>query len=287
LKTLRIAPLLALLFSSVLATVAHAQGGPPFITDDPVTCGNKHLEVNIGFIADHNPAHASYSTPNLDFNYGIGDRLQLKWEIPLAVATDEHNTTIAGPGNSLFGIKWQLYAHYRAGKPKSDENLTFALGSYPQVAVNNPTSSVRRGVVDSGPQYYLPLEALAKIGWLRLNGEVGRWIGNRTVPERLGRGLIAGHEFSDKLELYSEIYDLSDLSSINNAAKQREFTLDFGGRRTLNRRGNLHLLFMGGRSLHHSNKDNSEPNWIAYLGLQMSFGPKDDEPASAAGESKP
>jgi hypothetical protein len=33
----------------------HAQGGPPFITDDPGTPGNKHWEINLGWIADHSP----------------------------------------------------------------------------------------------------------------------------------------------------------------------------------------------------------------------------------------
>ena len=33
----------------------HAQGGPPFITDDPGTPGNHHWEINFGWIANHNP----------------------------------------------------------------------------------------------------------------------------------------------------------------------------------------------------------------------------------------
>ena len=65
---------------------ARAQGGPPFITDDPGTPGNHHWEINFGWIANHNPGQSYYEIPDVDINYGWGDRIQLKYEIPLAAA---------------------------------------------------------------------------------------------------------------------------------------------------------------------------------------------------------
>jgi hypothetical protein len=259
------------------AHLAHAQGGPPFITDDPGTPGNRNWEINLGWIGDHNPAHASYELPDIDMNYGWGERIQLKYEVPVAAATDQENTTRAGLGESLLGVKWRPYEHHRAGEPESDDNLNFSLGTYPQVYLNHPTSSVRRGVVDPGPQYYLPVEATAKLGPIGFNGEVGRWIGNRNVPSRWGRGLIAGHEFSDRLEIYGEIYDLQDTNRIASAPRQRELTLDLGGRQTLDRRGHLRLLLMGGRSIQAVTRQNSEPNWIAYVGVQILLGKRKED----------
>jgi hypothetical protein len=264
--------LLLLLGMVAGALLAHAQGGPPFITDDPSTPGNRNGEVNLGWIGDHNPAHASYKLPNIDINYGWGNRIQLKYEVPLAAATDHENTTRAGLGESSLGVKWRYYEHHRAGEPESEENLDFSLGTFPQVSLNNPTSSVRRGVVDPGPQYYLPVEATAKLGPISFNGEVGRWIGNRHVPSRWGRGLIVGHEFNERLEIYGEIYDLQDANRIAGAPKQRELTLDLGGRQTLDRSGHLRLLLMGGRSIQAVTRQNSEPNWIAYVGVQILLG---------------
>ena len=165
--------LLILLALASVAFQAKAQGGPPFITDDPGTPGNHHWEINFGWIADHNPANATYQTPDIDMNYGWGDRIQLKYELPMAVATDPNNTTRAGLGESLLGIKWRPYEYHRAGEPKSDENMLFSLGTYPQASINNPTSAVRRGIVENGPQYYLPMEFTAKTGWVSWNGEVG------------------------------------------------------------------------------------------------------------------
>jgi hypothetical protein len=256
-------------------TLIHAQGGPPFITDDPGTPGNKHWEINFGWDADHNPGNAYYQTPDIDMNYGWGDRIQLKYELPMAVYTDPNNTTYAGLGESLLGIKWRYYEHHKAGEPKSDENMNFSLGTYPQASINNPTSAVRRGIVENGPNYYIPAEFTAQIGWLALDGEVGRWFGNQITPSRWGRGLIAGHEFNSRFELYSELYDLQDANRVGATPKQRELTLDAGGRQTLDRTGHVRLLFMGGRGIQAVTRQNSEPNWIAYLGVQFLLGPKE------------
>jgi len=271
-------PLLLLLLAiAIAATPAHAQGGPPFITDDPGTPGNHHWEINFGWIANHNPANAYYETPDIDMNYGWGDRIQLKYELPMAVATDPNNTTRAGLGESLIGIKWRPYEYHKAGEAKSDENMLFSLGTYPQASINNPTSAVRRGIVENGPQYYLPMEFTAKTGWVNWNGEVGHWFGNQLVPSRWGRGLIAGHEFNDRLELYAEVYDLQDANRIGTVPKQRALTADFGGRQSLTRSNKIRLLFMGGRAIQAVTRQNSEPNWIAYLGVQVLLGPKEEE----------
>jgi hypothetical protein len=269
--------LLLLLASALAAPLAHAQGGPPFITDDPGTPGNRHWEINFGWIADHNPGNAYYETPDIDMNYGWGDRIQLKYELPMAVYTDPNNTTRAGLGESLLGIKWRPYEHHKAGEEKSDGNMDFSIGTYPQASINNPTSAVRRGIVENGPQYYLPMEITARVGPISFNGEVGHWFGNQHIPSRWGRGLIAGHEFNDRFELYSEIYDLQDANRIGNAPKQRELTADLGGRLSLTRSNKVRLLFMGGRSIQAVTRQNSEPNWIAYLGVQFLLGPKEKE----------
>jgi hypothetical protein len=273
----RLFQLLLLLLPAFGAALAHAQGGPPFITDDPGTPGNQHWEINFGWIADHNPGNAYYETPDIDMNYGWGDRIQLKYELPMAVATDQNNTTRAGLGESLLGVKWRPYEHHKAGEPKSDHNMDFSLGTYPQVSINNPTSAVRRGIAENGPQYYLPVEFTAQVGPIGFDGEVGRWIGNQNVPSRWGRGLIAGHEFNDRLELYGEIYDLQDANQIGSVPKQRELTLDLGGRQMLDRAGHLRLLFMGGRAIQAVTRQNSEPSWIAYVGVQLLLGPKEKE----------
>jgi hypothetical protein len=269
--------LLLLLAITIAPPLARAQGGPPFITDDPGTPGNHHWEINFGWTADHNPGNAYYETPDIDMNYGWGDRIQLKYELPMAVYTNPNNTTGAGLGESLLGIKWRPYEHHKAGEEPSDENMDFSIGTYPQASINNPTSAVRRGLVENGPQYYLPMEMTAKLGPVNFDGEVGRWFGNQLIPSRWGRGLIAGHEINDRIELYSEIYDLQDANRIGLVPKQRELTFDVGGRQSLDHRNHIRLLFMGGRAIQAVTRQNSEPSWIAYLGIQFLLGPEEKE----------
>jgi hypothetical protein len=269
------------------AVSARAQGGPPFITDDPAPPGNHHWEINFGWIARHNPGQSYYEIPDVDMNYGWGDRIQLKWEQPLAAGTNANNSTGVGLGESLLGIKFRAWQHYIPGKEKTDDNIDFSIGTYPQVSLNTPAGSAQRGIVEPGPQYYLPMEVTAQLGWLALDGEIGRWIGNANQPNQWGRGLIASHAFSDRLELYSELYDLQAINRIGDQPKQRSLALDLGGRQSLDRANHVRLLFMGGRGIQTVTRTNGEPNWIAYIGIQLLLGPKDDDAPTAKPPSLP
>src|ERR1700722_18598934 len=85
-RCIRLTEVLALTILFLLfAGQASAQAVPPFRTDDPETPGNKHWEINVGWHGDRNPDEGSYSVPNLDINYGLRDRIQLKYELPLAM----------------------------------------------------------------------------------------------------------------------------------------------------------------------------------------------------------
>src|ERR1035441_544182 len=86
--------------------LALAQGGAPFLSDDPDTPGNKHWEINTGFIGERSPFGGSYETPNIDINYGVGNRIQLKYEVPLSIQEmpGDSSHVAAGLGNSLLGV---------------------------------------------------------------------------------------------------------------------------------------------------------------------------------------
>jgi hypothetical protein len=143
---------------------------------------------------------------------------------------------------------------------------------------------VPRGLVAPGPSFFLPLEVNGRIGPVRFDGEVGYNFGNHAVPQSWGRGLIVGHEFSDRTEAYVEFYDQQDANRLapgqgvgqfaTGFPKQRETTLGLGGRQALNKPKTLNLLLMGGRSFQTITAANNQPSWIAYIGLQVLLGPK-------------
>ena len=73
------------ILSTLLSACAFGQGGPPFLTDDPGTPGNKNWEINIGLIGNRNPSEGAHSVPEFDINYGLGDRARLTHRVPLTV----------------------------------------------------------------------------------------------------------------------------------------------------------------------------------------------------------
>src|SRR5580692_4506949 len=75
--TRRAAFALACCFARIL--VAHAQGGPPMITDDSGTPGDGQWEINVAYQDDRTALARERSFPHVDLNYGWGDHIQLKY----------------------------------------------------------------------------------------------------------------------------------------------------------------------------------------------------------------
>jgi hypothetical protein len=69
------ARLLLLILLCVFAQAAFGQGGPPLITDDPGTPGNKHWEINVAFTESRFSYGVVYETPHIDLNYGYGNNV--------------------------------------------------------------------------------------------------------------------------------------------------------------------------------------------------------------------
>ena len=275
----RIALFLCLILAVLtrFSPLALAQGGPPFRSDDPDTPGNNRWEINTVFAGARNLSEGSYLMPNIDVNYGLGSRIQLKYEVPLSIQESRGSSghVAAGLGNSLLGVKWRFYAHH----PKSKESgqmdkreSTFGVSTYPQLLLNNHTSSVRRDIAEPGPQLLIPVEANAKIGPIRISGEFGYWFTNKDVPNSWIRGVIVGHEFRKKTELYLELYDQAATRETSVEPKTRETTLGIGFRTPMVRDGSVWFMGMAGRSFVTITATNGQPSWIASVGLQLLTG---------------
>jgi hypothetical protein len=252
--------------------LALAQGGAPFLSDDPDTPGKNHWEVNTGFISERNPMGGSYKTPNVDVNYGVGSRIQLKFEIPWSVEEmrGDPSHTAAGLGNSLLGVKYRFYQrHSKTHVRDGEREIKFSASIYPQLELNNPTRSVARGIAEPAPQLLLPLEGNVRIGWLRMSGEVGYRFASKGVPNSWIRGVVAGHEFKKDTELYLEVYDQQDVRGPAGTPRFRESTVGIGGRLPIDRRQSLRLIGMAGHGLVQATPANGQPSWIAYVGIQF------------------
>jgi hypothetical protein len=175
-------------------STALAQGGPPMVTDDPGTPGDGHWEVNVAAIATRTPGRREIAAPDADINYGWGDHVQLKLEVPWVFTRDDGQHWKSGVGAANLGVKWRFLDQEQAG---------FTMSTYPQYGRSVMRSSARRGITDDGHQFFLPIEAAAEIGGIGIAAEVGRNF-VQGGPDQWVGGLVGAHRCGDGVECMFE-----------------------------------------------------------------------------------
>lgn len=229
-----------------------AQGGPPLITDDPGTPGDGNWEINIAFTAEKRRTERLYETPILDINYGLGDRIQLKYEIPWLVLDERGDHTKDGIGNSVFGLKWRFFDQDTDG---------IDMSVYPQLEFNNYHSSIDRGLVDKGMELVLPIQLQKSWGIISLNPELGYVFREYNEHEWI-YGLAMGYQASSNLELLAEIS-----GNTGQDFEDDELVFNVGARWELSETRTL--LISAGRSFRDS--ASGEPEFLLYTGIQLCF----------------
>jgi len=227
-----------------------AQGGPPFLTNDPGTPGNANWEINIGSMQTLTRNAASYELPQLDLNFGVGDRIQLTYEIPYVLQANAGARDQSGWSNAYPGLKWRFLDQGEEGWQAS---------IFPQVEAGTSGAARDKGIAVPGPRYLLPIEVTHKLGPLDVDFEAGYYVGGRGQRERI-LGLAVGRSVTERLELDAEIYD--DRAA---GASPRSTTLDLGGRYKLS--GSFIALFMAGRSV--AGFAAQQPEFLGYVGIQV------------------
>jgi hypothetical protein len=229
---------------------AHAQGGPPFLTNDPGTPGDGRWEINVAAAQTLARGIDSYQLPQFDFNYGVGERVQLTYEAPYVIDTVPGQPHHDGWSNAYPGIKWRFFDQGEEG---------WQVSAFPQLETGAALSAQQRGIASPGPRFLLPFEAARKVGPVDLDVEAGYYFPRRGLRERI-IGLVAGHSFGDRLELDGELYDDRAIG-----AAPRYTLLDLGGRYRL--APAFIALFMAGRSV--SGAGGEGPAFNGYFGIQI------------------
>src|ERR1700730_10083796 len=138
----------AVLTLLILSPSARAQGGPPMVTDDPGTPAHGVWEINLLSAMGQSREGWVFELPRIDVNYGLSNRIELKFESPWLVEKEPGEKATAGLGNFMLGIKWRFLDKERRG---------IDMSIYPQLEFNNATHSVERGLVDKGKLLFLPV----------------------------------------------------------------------------------------------------------------------------------
>jgi hypothetical protein len=223
---------------------------PPLMTGDPGTPGAGHWEINLGVSGERRSGAKLWECPMLDFNYGIGDTVQLKYEVPYLVQDEAGQSRRSGWGNSEAGVKWRFHDTASQGG--------WAASVYPQLEFNNAgSSSDDRGLVESGSTFLLPVQVEKQLGGVKLNLELGREF--RASEDAWFYGAAVSRPLNARVELGVE------LTGAATAGLDRSRLAVNGGLTfAVDESSSLHVAV--GRELH----NHSEPvaTLLGYIGWQ-------------------
>ena len=179
-----------------------AVSSPPMEMDDPGTPGRQGIEVNfVGSLVHLGPGRSAETL--FDANYGIGDRIQLKYERPYVSegAVGEHYQR--GLGATEFGIKWRAIDH--GG---------LALAVYPQYQMDDAfTIKDENGEAEEseGRSVYFPVLVSKEVHHVYT---LGANVGYRRNLEKRGDdanlALGAGRAIGEYSRVLTEVYSERD-----------------------------------------------------------------------------
>lgn len=220
------------------------------LTDDPGTPGDGVWEINFAYLDERNELDRLRSFPHVDIAYGLGDHIQLKYETGWVYTRPSKGESVrSGPDNSLLGLKWRFLDQEKGG---------LNMSVYPQLEVENSSGSAARGIVQAGPNLFLPFEIGYSFGKIEFIGELGyQYL--RTQSDEWVIGLLAAIDASESLELMAEVH-----STRKQLRSGGDVVLNVGLRTPLGSK--IRLLASVGTGL--TNKPDT-PSFIAYLGIQL------------------
>jgi hypothetical protein len=238
--------------AAIVCLPAHAlaQGGPPLITDDPDTPGPGYWEINIATLLEKTGAQKRVEVPRVDLNYGVGRRIQLKFEMPWVALLTGDQRTETGAGNATVGVKWRFIGQ---------EGAKVAWSIYPQLEFNTAHSSVTKGIEQDGRRFLMPTEFTVEMFHLEVNGEVGRTF-VENGPDSWIFGVSTEGHVLPRFELLAELHGerVDDEST--------ELIIVGGGRLKLTSK--MIVLMAAGHSVR---SPDQEARTYAYVGLQLNL----------------
>ncbi len=240
------------LVSLLTSLPAFGSAGPPLITDDPGTPGAGNWEINIAFASETSTDWKTMEAPLVDMNYGVGERIQLKYEVPWEISQNRKNGQIhRGLDRSKTGVKWRI---------QNKEPTGIALATYPQLEFKSPVSpNARNADAETNAAFLLPFEAEQSSGSWDFNQEIGiEWQGNGR--SQLVCGLATSYKFMETTALLAEAH-------AKGANNSKEISLLANLGTTIQLDSKLTLLLSTGKSL--LEPSNDPRRFLVFAGLQI------------------
>jgi hypothetical protein len=162
----------------VFSAAALAQGGPPYYTNDPGTPGNHNWEINLGYMPFFYGNQSVSHVPDVDLNFGVGNRIQLTYENAWLRVQNPYPATKYGLGQSNPGVKWRFYDAGEKG---------WSISMFPQFFLNNPNDAAQlTWITKSGMRWFTKV---------RMAGSPALWWGTtlRESSKAMWNSIIKEH----------------------------------------------------------------------------------------------
>jgi hypothetical protein len=231
------------------ALAEDAGSGPPLIGDDPGTPGPGNWEINLAATASRTATVTELNAPQLDLNYGVGDRIQIAYSVAYGLDMTNGKTS-GGLGDSVFGVKWRFY---------DNEDAHLSASIYPKIMLPR----------NLGNQVVNNIELPAEISWttgkwtLGVDGGYELGIAGKSSGDAENgwfAGAAGGLAVSDPFQLLAEVH-------AEGAGTSTELVFNLGARYAATPW--LNLLVSGGHSLVTHNAD---PELFGYFAFQFVTG---------------
>lgn len=229
------------LFLSVSLQSFAQSGGPPMLTHGTGTPGNKNWEINTSFNTEFSE-QSVFTVPLLDFNYGVKEQTQLKFEIPYLITKTENKNFSSGIGDAIVGVKHRLV---------NEEAHFISFSVYPQIEF-----SFSKG---GHTQYKLLIQFKKTIGRLVVCQELG-YIYVQQNPNFFMSGTLVGFKVSSQFEIMCELF-FEKIIPMNNP----DGLFNFGVRYELNKR----FILLASAGTQFIAEENTErKTFFSFIGLQ-------------------
>lgn len=183
---------------------ARGQGGPPMITDDPGTPGDKKWEINLALTFEHRPGETAYDLPAIDLNYGVGEHIQLTLQTAPAFLKRKGHGLIGGLGGTEAAVKWRFLDQQTNGDG-------FDMSMFPRVIFNVVQASVRRGLAEDGTRFQIPFQIAKRFGPWHADTEFGPLASSVGRSEWL-YGIVGGYDLAKATTLMAELQGTSGMN---------------------------------------------------------------------------
>jgi hypothetical protein len=181
---------------AIAPATARAQGALLSSPTIPTRPGPGYWEINLSTFFQKNRLERRLETPRLDINYGVGRRIQLKYEMPWVGVRPPGQPSRAGPGNAVAGVKWRFFG---------EEGHNVAWSVYPQLEFNIDHSSVAQGLAEEWPAATASDGDHGRVGPLR-DQRRGRTPARRARENAWVYGVSTEARITRGLELLGELH---------------------------------------------------------------------------------